>query len=165
MRYSPIKSATIVILFLCMAFLGGQSLAAESSQIVEGSKVTFLYEITVAGSTEITARDVGLFIQGQHQILPALEREVAGMKPGEKKKVILDVGEGFGPYDAEKRKTIPKAQLPVGVKEGDILEDRTGHPATVAELSDSSAVLDYNHPLAGKPLIVEVRILKVENSS
>jgi FKBP-type peptidyl-prolyl cis-trans isomerase 2 len=33
----------------------------------------------------------------------------------------------------------------------------------VAEVSDTSAVLDYNHPLAGKPLIVQLKILKVEN--
>ena len=26
-----------------------------------------------------------------------------------------------------------------------------------------SAVLDYNHPLVGKPLVVQLKILKVEN--
>ena len=35
--------------------------------------------------------------------------------------------------------------------------------ATVAEVSDTTAVLDYNHPLAGKPLVVQLKILKVEN--
>jgi FKBP-type peptidyl-prolyl cis-trans isomerase 2 len=33
----------------------------------------------------------------------------------------------------------------------------------VSQLSDSTAVMDYNHPLAGKPLVVELKILKVEN--
>jgi len=33
----------------------------------------------------------------------------------------------------------------------------------VAEISDRIAVLDYNHPLAGKPLIVQLKILEVEN--
>jgi FKBP-type peptidyl-prolyl cis-trans isomerase 2 len=33
--------------------------------------------------------------------------------------------------------------------------------ATVAAVSDATAVLDYNHPLAGKALLVELRIVKV----
>jgi len=38
-----------------------------------------------------------------------------------------------------------------------------GELATVAEVADTTAVLDYNHPLAGKPLVVQLKILKVEN--
>jgi FKBP-type peptidyl-prolyl cis-trans isomerase 2 len=33
----------------------------------------------------------------------------------------------------------------------------------VAEVGDVMAELDYNHPLAGKPIVVQVKILKVEN--
>jgi FKBP-type peptidyl-prolyl cis-trans isomerase 2 len=43
------------------------------------------------------------------------------------------------------------------------VQNDLGHFATVAEVSDIMAVLDYNHPLAGKPLVVQVKILKVEN--
>ena len=41
-------------------------------------------------------------------IFPALEREVAGMKPGEEKKVELSPGEGFGHHDDRKKLNIPK---------------------------------------------------------
>ena len=33
----------------------------------------------------------------------------------------------------------------------------------MAQLSDRSAVVDYNHPLAGKPVVVKIKILRVEN--
>jgi FKBP-type peptidyl-prolyl cis-trans isomerase 2 len=33
----------------------------------------------------------------------------------------------------------------------------------VEGVGDSMAVIDYNHPLAGKPLVVQLKILKVEN--
>jgi FKBP-type peptidyl-prolyl cis-trans isomerase 2 len=59
--------------------------------------------------------------------------------------------------------SVPKTLLPPGVKEGDVVQNDLGHFATVAEISDRMAVLDYNHPLAGKPLVVQVKILKVEN--
>ena len=85
------------------------------------------------------------------------------MKAGEEKKVELSAEEGFGPYDVNKQKTVPKSDLPAGTKKGEVLKDHAGQPATVSQLSDSSAVMDYNHPLAGKPLVVQLKILKVEN--
>jgi len=177
------KPAGLVVVLASMAILGGQSFGAEpipssalpfhvadspqaeSPGIVEGSNVTFLYQITIPGATAVGYRDVGQFVQGRHEIFPALEREVAGMKPGEEKKVELTAEEGFGPYDDKKKMDVPRTQLPATAKEGAIVQDKAGHFATVAEFSDSTAVLDYNHPLAGKPLVVQVRILKVENPS
>jgi FKBP-type peptidyl-prolyl cis-trans isomerase 2 len=134
----------------------------ETLQIVEGSKVTLQYVATVPGSTGIDYGNVSEFIQGRHEIFPALEHEVVGMKPGEEKKVELSPEEGFGPHDDGKKLEIPKTLLPPGAKEGDIVENDQGDFATVAEVSDIMAVLDYNHPLAGKPLVVKLKILKVE---
>ena len=64
---------------------------AGSEQIVEGSKVTLQYVATALGSTGIDYGNVSEFVQGRHEIFPALEREVVGMKPGEEKKVVSHV--------------------------------------------------------------------------
>jgi len=162
-RRSHKNRVTISILLLCMALLGGPSLAAEHSQIVEGSRVTLLYQITASGSPSVIATDE--FVQGQHKILPAVEREIAGMKPGEEKRVDLTVEESFGPYDDRKYGRVLRSELPPGVKKGSILKDSDGNVAIVTDLSSRAAVLDFNHPLAGKPLIVQIKILKVENPS
>ena len=130
---------------------------------MEGSKVTLQYVASVPGSTGIDYGNVSEFIQGRHEIFPALEQEVLGMKPGEEKKVELSPAEGFGPHDDRKKLDIPKTLLPFGAKEGDVVRNDAGELATVAEVSDTTAVLDYNHPLAGKPLVVQLKILKVEN--
>jgi FKBP-type peptidyl-prolyl cis-trans isomerase 2 len=148
----------------CLGILSQQGLAAESPRIIDGSRVTLLYHITVPGQG-YEVRDISQFVQGQHQMLPALEQVVTGMKTGDEKRVELSPEQGFGPYDANKKKTVSRTELPGETKEGDILEDRTGKPATVTQLSDSSAVIDYNHPLAGKPLSVKVKILRVEDPS
>ena len=121
------------------------------------------YVATVPGSTGIDYGNISEFIQGRHEIFPALEQEVVGMKPGDEKQVELSPAEGFGTHDEGKKMSVPKTLLPPGVKEGDVVQNDLGHFATVAEVSDSMAVLDYNHPLAGKPLVVQVKILKVEN--
>jgi FKBP-type peptidyl-prolyl cis-trans isomerase 2 len=166
MMRGPHHNKATVALVTVVTFLGlsGLSLAGESPSITEGSNVTMLYDITVPGE-KFELRDVGQFVQGKHQLLPVLEREVTGMKSGEEKKLDLTADEGFGPYDASKKKTVPKSDLPKDTKEGDVLQDRAGQQATVTHLSDNSAVMDYNHPLAGKPIHVQLRIIRVENPS
>jgi FKBP-type peptidyl-prolyl cis-trans isomerase 2 len=136
----------------------------DGTAIVEGSNVTMAYHIMVPGET-FEIRDVGQFVQGRHEVLPILEREISGMKMGEQKNINLSADEGFGPYDASKKTTVSRSELPKGAKEGDVLQDGAGKPATVTQLSDNSAVMDYNHPLAGKPIKMELKILKVDNSS
>jgi len=176
MRRPDRTRASLIVSLACMTLLGGygvgaeppqasssRSPEAERSRIVEGSKVTLQYVATVPGSTEIDYGEVSEFIQGRHEIFPALEQEVVGMKPGEEKTVELSPAEGFGPHDNGKKVNVPKTELPPGVEEGDVLQNNLGGFATVAEVADTTAVLDYNHPLAGKPLVVQLKILKVEN--
>jgi FKBP-type peptidyl-prolyl cis-trans isomerase 2 len=135
-----------------------------SAPITEGSKVTLLYQIKVPGDERIEVRDLSQFIQGQHQMLPALEQAVSGMRRGEKTEVKLSEEQAFGPYDSNKKKMVPTKELPAGIKTGDIVEDRkTGQQATVTQMSDTDAVMDYNHPLAGKPLLVTLTIIDVDN--
>src|SRR5262245_64713711 len=112
-----------VALVAVMIFLGlsVQSVLAESPQIVEGSNVTLLYHITVPGE-KFEVRDVGQFVQGQHQLLPVLERQVTGMRTGEEKSVDLSAEEGFGQYDARKKKTVSKSVLPKDNKEGYVIQ-------------------------------------------
>jgi FKBP-type peptidyl-prolyl cis-trans isomerase 2 len=140
------------------------SRAADTTPITDGSKVTLLYQITVPGDERIEVRDLSQFVQGQHQMLPALEQAVSGMRRGDKTEVKLSEDQAFGAYDSKKKTVVPTKELPAGVKAGDVIEDRkTGQQATIIQMSDSDAVMDYNHPLAGKPLLVTLTILDVDN--
>lgn len=140
------------------------SRAADATPITDGSKVTLLYQITVPGDERIEVRDLSQFVQGQHQMLPALEQAVSGMRRGDKTEVKLSEDQAFGAYDSKKKTVVPTKELPTGVKTGDVIEDRkTGQQATIVQMSDTDAVMDYNHPLAGKPLLVTLTILDVDN--
>ncbi|MEO7859430.1 MAG: FKBP-type peptidyl-prolyl cis-trans isomerase [Nitrospirales bacterium] len=177
MKYTSLRTAIVVLsLSIVPAAYGAgvespsvrapvmdHRMDSSSDQIVEGSKVTLQYVATAYGTRVTDYGDISEFIQGEHAIFPALERELVGMKPGEEKKIELSPGESFGPHDDSKKGAIPKTQLPVGAKAGDVLQNDAGELATVEEVGDSMAELDYNHPLAGKPLMVKVKILKVEN--
>jgi FKBP-type peptidyl-prolyl cis-trans isomerase 2 len=142
----------------------GQTTQGSSVPITDGSKVTLLYQITVPGDDRIEVRDLSQFVQGQHQMLPALEKAVSGMRRGDKTEVKLSEDQAFGAYDSKKKTVVPTKELPSGVKTGDIIEDRrTGQQATITQMSDTDAVMDYNHPLAGKPLLVSLTIIDVDN--
>lgn len=177
MRRHDLTSASLRISLACMVFLGNwgigadplqaspsESPEAENSQIVEGSKVTFRYVTTVPGSPGLrSGTGVSEFTQGRHDIFPALENAVVGMKPGQEKQVELSPEEGFGPHVDGKNLIISKTLLPPGAKQGDVVQNKLGEFATVAAVGEMEAVLDYNHPLAGKPLVVQLKILKVDN--
>jgi len=135
----------------------------DSDVVREGAKVTVRYEITLRDNLTTTYSDTEQFVQGQHIIPPALEQRMAGMQPGEAKTFPLTAEEGFGPYDETRTKTIRTADLPLDAREGDTVHDDAGRTATIARIFPETAVLDLNHPLAGKPLIITLQIVTIEN--
>jgi FKBP-type peptidyl-prolyl cis-trans isomerase 2 len=141
------------------------STPGNGQSVEEGKQVTVQYFIAVPGDPKAAYRDVTQFVQGKHEILPAFEKQIAGMREGEEKQFQLAPDEGFGPYDERQKQSVQKDLLPPEVKPGDVVGDKDGHAATVLQVSPSAAVLDYNHPLAGKPLIVSLKVLKVETPS
>ena len=132
--------------------------------VEDGAKVTAQFEITPSENPTTTYSETAQFVQGQHIIPPALEQRMAGMHPGESKTFSLSAEEGFGPYDETKVQTIPPSALPLEAREGDTVDVGTGRPAKIIRILPEQAVLDLNHPLAGKPLMVTLQIVTIENS-
>ena len=155
-----IAAATLIA---CVGFLSLWNHVTDAVRIIDGSRVLLAYQMTISGEEVPEAPHFAQFVQGRHQFLPALERVVRGKKTGDTLKVVLSEDESFGTYDATKKKTVPRTDLPGRVKEGDVLQDRAGKPAIVLQLSDRTAVIDYNHPWAGKSLIVKIAILRVDD--
>jgi FKBP-type peptidyl-prolyl cis-trans isomerase 2 len=102
------------------------------------------------------------YIHGAKQLIPGLEQALVGLHAGDKKRVELDADHAFGPYDASKKTTIPRTQLPQTITTGEIATTPEGRPFTVVSLADDSAVIDFNHPLAGKQIVLDVVVLNVK---
>jgi len=157
----------LCLLAFLMALLGvGSFVYAESDLTVgEGLRVTLEYTLTLSDQNVVDSnvgQDPFTFTQGAHEIVPGLEKSLVGMKAGEKKRVEVPAAEGYGPYDKKARTTIELARLPQNLKVGDVLKGSDDRLVKVLEVNDKSAVLDLNHPLAGKNLTFDVTILKVE---
>lgn len=141
-------------------------LKTNDEAVQDGAMVTAQLHITPQDNLTTTYNETEQFIQGQHITLPAIEQQVAGMRPGERTTFSLSAEEGFGLYDETKLHIIPTEQLPREAREGDMIEiinDDAGKIARIVSILPEKAVLDLNHPLAGKPLIVTLEIVKIEN--
>ncbi len=132
--------------------------------VQDGAKVTVWFQITPGDSPTTTYSDIEEFVQGQHTIPLGIEQRIAGMRPGEITSFPLSAEEGFGPYDETKIQTVPPAELPLEAREGDTVANPAGTTARIVRILPEKALLDLNHPLAGKLLLVSLQIVTIENS-
>ena len=84
------------------------------------------------------------------------------LKAGDKKHVTVTAEDAYGPYDEQKKVTVTKEQVPPEVKVGSRLRAQNGMEAKVLSIDGNSVVVDTNHPLAGKSLVFDINVLKVE---
>src|SRR5712692_6647039 len=107
------------------------------------------------------------FKQGAQQIIPGLDRALLGMKVGDTKKVVVKPEEGYGKVDPKAEAEVPKEALPEGAAVGGTRlmargQDGNPHPVTVKVVKDKTVVLDLNHPLAGKTLVFDIKVVSIE---
>lgn len=107
-------------------------------------------------------RDVFRFEAGSQNIIPGVSNGVIGMKVGEKKLVEIEPKDAYGEYNPELVAKAPRTNIPEEVKVGDVLTDSsTQQHWWVRQLTDEYAILDANHPLAGKKLIFDIELVEV----
>lgn len=137
--------------------------------ISEGKKVSIEYRVSLTDGTEIDSNigyDSLTFIQGQNEILPALEQALEGLGSGTKTNVKLTPEQAYGPIDDEYFHTVDLDMVPEELRyQGAYLsvEDDNGefYKARINKINANEAIIDFNHPLAGKSLIYEIKVLDV----
>ena len=137
--------------------------------IQNGKKVSLEYTVYLEDGLEIDS-NIGegplVFVVGKNQLFPALEQEVVQLKVCEQKEVVLRAEQAYGPVLAEAFREVDLESIPVTFRfKGAVLgvQDPAGgvYPIRVHDIKESKAVLDFNHPLAGKNLRFEVKVLEV----
>lgn len=138
--------------------------------ITDGSKVSLEYTLYLEDGT-VADTNVGKapleFEQGANMIIKGLESSLAGLKAGDTKKVTISPEEAYGAVDTNALKEVPKDKIPPdALKVGTVLqasgEDGRGIPVVVREVRADTVVLDFNHPLAGRTLTFDVKVLAVQ---
>ena len=107
------------------------------------------------------------FQLGSGQIIPGLDREVEGMKVGDKQTVTVPAEEAYGPHDAAKVQQVPRSALPPELEpqEGMQLQAQTPQGAQmtliVTAVAEQEITVDANHPLAGQALTFALELVEI----
>ncbi|MHA1396402.1 MAG: FKBP-type peptidyl-prolyl cis-trans isomerase [Candidatus Heimdallarchaeaceae archaeon] len=101
-------------------------------------------------------------IVGKKWLPIGLEKQLIGMKEGEKKVIEVEAKEGFGLRDRTKIRLIQRREFQrhqIKPKENMKVEIG-GQTGRILKVSSSRVKVDFNHDLAGHDLIYEVEIVK-----
>jgi FKBP-type peptidyl-prolyl cis-trans isomerase SlyD len=109
------------------------------------------------------------YLHGHDQIVPGLERALDGKAVGHEASVTVSAEDGYGARDEERLVTVGRDRFEFEPEAGQVLEASLPSggsvPFVVVEVTKDTVVLDGNHPLAGKTLHFEVKVLGVRPAS
>jgi FKBP-type peptidyl-prolyl cis-trans isomerase SlyD len=157
-------------LALSLLLAAAPAMAQSKVAIEKGSSVKIEYTLKDDKGAVLdtnAGKDALAFTQGSQQIIPGLDKALLGMKVGDTKKVTVKPEEAYGVVDPKAEAEVPKTALPEGAAVvGTRLlargQDGQPRPVTVKTVKDTTVVLDLNHPLAGKTLFFDVKVVSVE---
>ena len=169
-RLYSIAFSVILVASMSLAAHAETKKGEEPMTITSGKTVSIEYTLTLENK-EVVDSNVGgeplTFVHGSNQIIPGLETAMEGMKVGDTKKVTVNPEDGYGPVIQEAIIEVEKDQLPEGARKVDALVQAQGPDGQmlrgqVTELKDDKAIVDFNHPLAGKTLFFDVKVIDIQ---
>lgn len=138
--------------------------------IANGTLVSLEYTLKLDDASVVES-NVGkaplIYTHGSQQLVPGLEKALIGLHVGDTKQVTVAPAEAYGEQDPQAVEEVDKALIPaeaqqVGTRlQGQGPDGRMLFPR-VAEVKDSTVVLDFNHPLAGKTLHFDIKVVDIK---
>lgn len=109
------------------------------------------------------------FVVGAGQVISGFEKAVLGMEMGEEKEFTLEPEEAYGEYDPNLVEKVPRNMLPEDINEGTLLvitlPNGVQLPAKVSKITENTATLDFNHPLAGERLHFKIKVVDIKSET
>jgi FKBP-type peptidyl-prolyl cis-trans isomerase 2 len=140
------------------------------SEAKKGDKVKIHYKGTLEDGSVFDSsegRDPLEFTLGEGMVIPGFDLAVTGMKVDDEKKETITPEDGYGVRMDELVMEVDRSQMPEGmpVEIGQSLEmrDKDGNavPIEVIAYTDDKVTLDANHPLSGKALTFEIKLVEI----
>jgi peptidylprolyl isomerase len=106
------------------------------------------------------------FRLGGGEVIPGFEQAVAGMAPGDERRVTIPAGEAYGPRREDlvlvvRRQELPEEMQPEVGLQLQMSQDGQQFVVTISDVTEEDVVLDANHPLAGEDLTFELKLVDI----
>lgn len=140
----------------------------------ENQVISIFYELRDLQTKEILDSNLDKeklsFILGKGQIIPGLENELYNLNQGDRANVEVKAQDAYGEYNENAVEKLPKEQFAgIELTKGMTLfgESNDGRSVQVfvKDFDDNEVTIDYNHPLASKDLLFDVRIEEVRDAT
>ena len=140
--------------------------------VENGKVVSFHYTLTNAqGDVLDQSQEHPMpYLHGAGNIIPGLEKELAGKKVGDKLTVNVPAAEAYGEYHEQLVNDVPREafqgvdNIEAGMQfQADTPEG--GQVITVKAVNGDLVTVDANHPLAGQDLNFDVEIVEVREAT
>ncbi len=138
-------------------------------QIAQDSVVSIHYTLTSDAGEVIdssSGNDPLVYLQGHGNLIPGLERELAGKQAGDKLSVRIAPADAYGELDDALIQEVPRAafggapEIQVGMQ-FQAQSNHGPHTVTITKIVGDAITVDGNHPLAGQHLNFAVEIADV----
>jgi FKBP-type peptidyl-prolyl cis-trans isomerase SlpA len=139
--------------------------------VLPDSYLTLHYRLAGIDGTEFVSTfdlSPATLQMGSGQLAEPLERCLLGLPAGERRVFELPADAAFGAHNPRLVERIARSALPpeVELKENSLIEfgapnGGPGFAGFLRELGETSALFDFNHPLAGKGIRFEVQIIGI----
>lgn len=138
--------------------------------IKNGSVVSFEYTVSDDDGKLIESNKGEapvIYTQGEHQIIPGLEHGFLGMAVHEEKRIRVKPQDAYGPVDPGGFREVLRSEIPEKAPTvGTTLRARgprgEDFSVRVHEVKTETVILDLNHPLAGKTLNFDVKVVDIQ---
>ncbi|MET0051011.1 MAG: FKBP-type peptidyl-prolyl cis-trans isomerase [Candidatus Thiodiazotropha sp.] len=143
-----------------------------SPEITPGTRVSMHFSLSLKDGTEAlsTYQDAPLeFTLGDGTLEPMLEYALLGLHAGDEQTLEVSGDEVYGPPDEENILWLERQLFPpdMALAEAQVIafgnDQGESIPGVIKQLEAERVLVDFNHPLSGKPILYRVSIISVEN--
>jgi FKBP-type peptidyl-prolyl cis-trans isomerase SlyD len=160
----------VVFTLFSQQFSAAAEKAKDDRVVKDGMLVSFDYTLKGTDGKVIETskgKEPLKYVHGQRRMIPGLEKELTGMKVGGEKHVTVKPADAYGLVNKAAFQEVPKEKIPSnGLKIGAVLAAKSPEgqvvPMRVHEIKEKTVVMDMNHPMAGKTLLFDVKVVDIQ---